>query len=474
MATSGQVNTNTTYDSYFWVKWEQVDQDVVSNKTSIKWSCGVYCGHSFYSNAIKMSAVTINGVRVYGGGTYSNYSKGNHTIASGQLDIQHNTDGTKTFSISAFTGWLYSGYNYSSSGGSYSLTQIPRKATITAAVDFTDVDNPSITFNNPGGFRMDVWLEPNPVGDHLCVRENIPNIGTYTWSLTADEREALRSKCPRNSCTIRLGLYTYIGGEQYADYKDKTYTMTENAETKPTVSMTVSPVSTLGEPFKSLYIQGKSKVKANLAISAKYGASIEAYWIKVEGIDYSYPYESAVLSQPGTQKIQAIVRDSRGFYGYAETTIDVIAYSKPSVNVIAYRCNSSGDADSEGAYMRLGFEADITSINGKNSARYTINYGGTPISGTGTSYLSEPIACDVSRAWPVEVTVSDEIDATTKAGVVPIAFTLMDFYHTGMGVSLGKVATRDGFDCAMPAYFTGGVYIGEKTLAQYIADLAKG
>jgi hypothetical protein len=47
----------------------------------------------------------------------------------------------------------------------------------------------------------------------------------------------------------------------------------------------------------------------------------------------------------------------------------------------------------------------------------------------------------------------------------------MDFYHTGMGVAFGKVATRDGFDCAMPAYFTGGGYVDGKTLAEYIRSL---
>ena len=132
MATSGQINTNTVYDSYFWVAWSQASQDIASNKTKINWSCGVYCGHSFYLNAIQMSAVSINGKQVYGGGTYSNFSKGNHTIASGTLDIEHNADGTKTFSISAFSGWLYTNYNYSAAGGSYSLTQIPRQAKITA------------------------------------------------------------------------------------------------------------------------------------------------------------------------------------------------------------------------------------------------------------------------------------------------------------------------------------------------------
>jgi hypothetical protein len=118
--------------------------------------------------------------------------------------------------------------------------------------------------------------------------------------------------------------------------------------------------------------------------------------------------------------------------------------------------------------MRVGFTSTIANLNGKNSAKYTINYGGTPITGTGTSYTSSIIACDVARVWSVEVKVEDDLDSTTKTAVIPIAFTLMDFYNTGEGVSFGKVATRDGFDCAMDAYFTGKVMVGNKLLVDLI------
>lgn len=478
MATNEEVRTNITYDSYFWVKWEQVgNQDVTNNRTQIMWSCGLYSTHKFYSNAIIMSAFSINGTQVYGGGTYSNFtSEGNQTIASGTMWINHSADGTKTFSISSFTGWLYKNHNYSSSGGSFTLTAIPRKATITSAGNFTDQGTPSISFNNPGGFKMDVWLEPNPVGDHLCVRENISNTGSYTWSLTDAEREALRSRCPRNSCTIRLGLYTYVGGVQYADYRDVTYTMTEHAATKPSVYLDICLNNgDLPSAYNDMFIQGVSKVDVTLEADGKYGADISSYHATIDGKTYnSQLFTSDVIPGVGTVDIVGYAKDSRGFTGEVKQSVDVIEYSKPSVTAIAYRCNSSGEEDPEGAYMRVGFTSTIASLNGKNSARYTIDYGGTPITGAGTSYISDPISCDVSRLWPVEVTVEDDIASATKAAVIPIAFTLMDFYYTGMGVSLGKVATRDGFDCAMPAYFTGGVYIGEKSLSDYIADLVNG
>ena len=206
------------------------------------------------------------------------------------------------------------------------------------------------------------------------------------------------------------------------------------------------------------------------------GSPILSYAITADGKSYNAsPVVTEAVQGKDTLRVTAKVTDSRTQPSEeAVAEITVLEYSKPSVTPIAYRCNSSGQEDPEGAYMRVGFTSTIASLNDKNSADYTINYGGTPITGTGTSYLSEPIACDVARVWSVEVKVDDDLDSTTKAAVIPIAFTLMDFFHTGMGVALGKVATRDGFDCAMPAYFTGGVYIGEKTLAEYITDIVNG
>ena len=210
MATSGQLNTNTTYDSYFWVKWEQNgDQDIANNRTSINWSCGVYCGHSFYSNAIKMSAVSINGTQVYGGGTYSNYSKGNHTIASGTMWISHDTDGTKTFSISSFTGWLYSGYDYSSAGGNYDLTTIPRYANFTQ-LEYSNLTETSIRIKWYANAHCDSVAYAVSGGEWV-----------YTSGLTID----VTGLIPNTSYNIRLAikrtdsqLWTYSEYHEFTTY----------------------------------------------------------------------------------------------------------------------------------------------------------------------------------------------------------------------------------------------------------------
>lgn len=381
MATQGEIKTNVTYDSYFWVRWSQKSQDISKNETVINWSCGVKPGHKFGDNAIKMSAVTINGVKVYNGGTYSDFlDYKEHTLGSGTLVIPHNEDGTKTLTISSFTGWLYKNNNYSSNGGSFSLTPIQRQAKITATADFTDVGNPSITFSNPGGFTMDVWIEPNPVSDHLCVRENIPNTGSYTWVLTDEEREALRNKCSGTECTIRLGLYTHIGNTTYADYKDKKFTMTENEATKPAVSLSVVLNNTLiSNKFSGLYIQGKSKVYVEVSADGKYGADIKSYSAKIQGNNFEQFYNvnrfnSDVINSSGSVKIYGYAKDSRTFTGSAEQTIDVISYSKPLViplgsenAILCYRSDGNGNRISNSTSLWIKAKRSYYDLGGVNT-----------------------------------------------------------------------------------------------------------
>ena len=488
MAKSGSLLTNGWYSSskgdyiYLEFSWTAT-QSIVDNTSTISWTLK---GKRTASGYVMAGAfkVVLDGETVYDKSRDYRIELRNGTVvASGTKTLTHNTDGTRSFSVS-IQGALYDSAVNATGSTTFTIDTIPRKATITAATDFTDVGNPSISFNNPGGFTMDVWLEPNPIGPHLCERKGIPNTGSYTWTLTAAEREALRSSCPKESCTIRLGIYTYIGGVQYSDYADKTFTMTENDMTRPTVSLNLSvPGEQLPSEFNGLYIQGKTAINASLSADGKYGAGIQSIYVKMEGQTYystNGKITTDVVKNAGAVQIVAYAKDARGFTGVDQENIHVIEYSKPNVYPIAFRCNSSGDSDPEGAYMRVGFTSTISSVNNKNAASYSITYssmsGSGTLTGTGTSFTSNAIACDVSQVWSVEVKVTDKLDSTTKAAVIPIAFTLMDFYNTGKGIAFGKVATRDGFDCAMDAYFTSavtmteGLTIGNKNVAAFVTE----
>ena len=112
MATSGAVNTSTLDDTYFWVRWNVQKSSSSTNSTTINWSCGVNPRHQYYTNALKMGPIKINGETVYTGGTFSNITDyKEHTLSSGTLTIWHDPNGTKTFTISPFYGWIYESGN---------------------------------------------------------------------------------------------------------------------------------------------------------------------------------------------------------------------------------------------------------------------------------------------------------------------------------------------------------------------------
>lgn len=148
--TSGTVNTNTYSKSNFYVNWQQSSQSTSDNSTTINWQAGLYTGTSsshdiWGNNAIKIYSVYINGSLVSSGGTWGNISSGgSHELLSGSFTIGHNSDGTKSFSIS-ISAWLYSNHNLSGSGD-FELTTIPRYFSSSPTLSLIEINETNATF----------------------------------------------------------------------------------------------------------------------------------------------------------------------------------------------------------------------------------------------------------------------------------------------------------------------------------------
>lgn len=278
------------------------------------------------------------------------------------------------------------------------------------------------------------------------------------------------------SVEVTFTVTTYSGGTVVGTNSVKAI-MSIPASVKPSVALSVTDAAGYMSTYGA-YVQGFSKLKITATPTLAYGAPIKTYAITADGNSYyTTPVTTGALKGKGSVTVTARVTDTRDHPSdTVSQSIVVLEYSKPVVNVSAYRCNSSGAADAEGAYMKIAVSSTISSLNNKNSATYKVVHSGGTVTGSGTTYTSGVLSCDVSLTHSIEVTVTDKLSSTTKAAVVPIAFTLIDYYESGKGISFGKVATRDGFDCAMPAYFTGatelptGVTVGGKTVADIVVE----
>lgn len=263
---SGQVNTNVSNNNYFWLKWSQSgNQDIANNLTRIYWEAGCTLGYNYYSNAIRMSAVPINGTQVYGGGTYSNLNTGSHVLASGYLDIPHNPDGSKSFTVGAFTGWLYSNNNYSASAQDFELPRIPRASSITAT-DANIGSVSSININTANSdFRHTIDYSFGNASGRIATKTSQTSIG---WTIPT----SLFQQIPNGSYgTVTLTCYTYSGDTHIGT---KTTTMTVYVPTSGENNSTpvITNASAIDTNASTLALTGNNKrlvlYKSTVLVSA--------------------------------------------------------------------------------------------------------------------------------------------------------------------------------------------------------------
>ena len=445
-------------------------QNIATNQSIISWTLSSIGGESnYYSTG--PTTVTINGTQVYYKGRV-NYDAKTFPAAkgsiSGTIEVSHSGDGSKAISVSMSTA-IYTG-TVSTYSDIWTLDSIPRKATITAAYDFNDLGNPSIEFSNPGGFPIDVWLEPNPNGEHLCIREGIANTGIYTWDLGEDERDALRNKCAGTECTIRLGIYTHIGNSTEHDYDDKKFTMKENTATKPTVSMDISlDNGSLPSEFAGLYIQGKSRLKVSLSAEGKYGASIKSYSAVVDGKIYNSREFTTDVIQSENVNIEGCAKDSREFTGSTSQQIEFIPYSKPLVvphsgenAILCYRSDGNGTRVGNSTSVWIKAQRFYYSVSGKNFCalqwrRKTaaevwdddkhlwddlLEAGDT--STNEFSALISDVEFDLKQAYTVQIRAIDTIgEHDTKTFDVPTQDVALHLGKGGKNVSVGTYCDYD-------------------------------
>ena len=432
--------TSSSYGGrYLQLSCSQV-RNIAANKSTISWTLSSVGGSvNYYSTG--PTTVTINGTQVYYKERVS-YSKEVFPAAkgsvSGTIEVGHETLGDKSIAVSLSTA-IY-GTTVKTASGTWQLDSIPRQATITVASNFTDVANPSITFSNPGGFPMDVWLEPDPVGTHLCARTGIPNTGSYTWTLSDAEREALRNACgARSSCPIRIGLYSYINGVQYASYVDKTYTLTGNSLTLPAVQMTLSPEGGIG----GLYVQNKSKLKVEISATGKYGAGIVSYYATVAGAVYNGASFTTAkpLSDPGNISVVGYATDSRGFPGSVSKQITVVPYSAPQISSFTV------ERQADGSTVIAKVKGTASPVENKNTMAVSVTLNGVTKTISASNYVVDGSVTftdmPTDSTLAAEAKITDAFSTVLKKATVPTVDVTMDFHASGKGVAFGKVAERE-------------------------------
>lgn len=340
MATSGIVKTSVLDDSYFWVKWSQSSQSVENNSTTINWSCGFTPGHAYYTNAIKMYAVTINGTQVYSGGTYSNITDyQERTFASGTLKIAHNSDGSKSFTISGFSGWIYDSGTTNASAQSFTLSTIPRASSVSCSTANIG-SNATITINRAStSFTHTLTYVFGSLTGTIATKTSSTNI---SWTLpTTFYAQIPNAKSGAGTITCQTYNGSTLIGSKSTSF---TATVSESAS-KPTLSPTVVDSNTTTTALtgdSSKFIKYYSNASAATGAAARNSSTLKSQ--KIVCGAKSLATASGTISAVESGSFSFSATDSRGYITTQTVNKTLIEYVKLTCSMEAGAPTTAGVA----------------------------------------------------------------------------------------------------------------------------------
>lgn len=418
------------------------------------------------------------------------------TLASGKLDIEHDANGSKTIAVS-FSIDMAS-YSYTagavSGSGSMELTDIPRKATVTSVTKFTDEENPVVKFSNPGGFQLEpylnVWVDDVII--HSIKKTKGKYSSPYTFTLTNDERVALRNACnTSNSYTgVTVGFVTYNGNTSLGSNSKSTTLTIVNADPifdASTITFEDVDAVTVGITGNNqMIVQNKSflNVTCGTATGQK-GAKISKYTFALNGVTKTLTSENGgtismgTVVKDGTLVLSVTAFDSRGNSVKAEVPIAIIPYQKPILTrhenygqITCERCDAEGVIDKNGTHLKLIIQGKWYSLlNGENTATVDVQITGKDYEsawitvpaevvggGAENAYQSwyninavvEGVTFDINKAYVVTVrcvdSFGDSDDETTYTDLsykIPTCAVALHLGKGGNKAALGTYADED-------------------------------
>lgn len=435
-----------------------------SDVTATLYGCRLDGGKSYNNNASDFY-ITINGTKkTYTSGitiSGTSYTR----IFSATVRVYHNGDGNKSITISC--GGTITGTSYNLSSVSYSLTldKIARKSSLTVTkVELGKVMTITIERQDDDFTDTIKWVCGSASGT-VCEKTAKTSL-SFTPGVELAAQNTLGE-----SVSIEFTLETFNGNTSLGT-SSAVAVCTIPASVVPTVSATVTDVlgyvSTFGK-----YIQGKSKIRVSISAAGAQGSSIVSYNTTVDGKGYAdASFTTDEIVNSGSLELVITVTDSRGRKAALTRTLEVYAYSVPKIlSARGKRCTANGISSSTGAYLGVVFDAEVTSLDGKNRAAYAVDYKKT----TASTYTSKTVSAYANNyavsnglyvfpageeEYNIILRITDAFGSSEKKISGPGATVFFSRLWRGLGAAFGKIAELEGvFDIGWKARFFGGLLL---------------
>lgn len=447
MASSGSITTNEVEGRSLTLSWTLSSQSVEKNTSTIAWELKGSGSASGWVMSGAFKAV-INGVTVYTSDPRIEL-RTTTTVASGTATIAHNSDGTKSFSLSCEAG-IYTYAVSATASGTHTLTTIPRASTVSATnANMGSASTITITRASSSFTHTLTYSFGTATGTIATKTTNTSVSWTPALTLANQIPNAVSGKC-----TITCKTYS---GTTEVGSKTCTMTLTVPSSVKPTItSLTAARVDGTVPSTWGIYVQSKSKATLTInGAAGAYGSTISSYSITGGGYSSTASsFTTGFLNTAGSITFTASVTDSRGrVSANATVSITVVEYSAPSFSkYISQRCNSAGTASDSGTYVKSTVNFSYASCSSKNTITTATYYKKTTdaswtnasktfTSGTAFTFGGGNISAETSYA--VKFKITDAFSSIEVTDTLSTASVVMDFKSGGLGVAVGKVSETD-------------------------------
>ena len=474
MALSGRVETSRwTASNGSWYRtvvfeWSAT-QDISGNYSIINWTIkGGGSNNSYYVYAHEIE-ILIDGGREFYKSDINTKCYYNTVLASGSTKLNHNSDGSRAFSVTIKAG-LYT-YSINKTGSdSFTLDTIARASNI-SSVSNIELGNKcnvkwtpaSQNFSYKLKFVLGNW-------SHTTDTISLNTTSEYTYSETTIPLDVAYEIPNSNSGTMTVYLYTYSNGSQIGSAASKTFAVTiPDGVAMPSVGFIVTADNSANSKIASwgVCVAGYTRAKitsVDESTRGAYGSTIKSFNIigntynaSVSGSRLSYT--GSIITSSGNRTFSVEAVDSRGRKTliHPEVSLDFYPYSAPTITQFNV---SRSKSDSTKVIITPIWS--FSSIGGKNTSTATLNYKklnddawttySKNISNNVTTQLDEDF--EETSSYDFILVVRDDVNQTTQMqSTISTTKVALDFKAGGDGISLGKIAEQSGFECDWDAQF---------------------
>lgn len=248
--------------------------------------------------------------------------------ASGKISASYNYDG----------GWC-------SASTEKTLTDIPRKATISSAPNFNDEENPKITYSNLAGdvvTSLQACISLTGEKDDVPYRDLSKKGTSYTFELTEDERKTLRlATTGSNSRTVIFFIRTVIAGQTYHHTLERNFTIINGQPTlEPSViDVNEKTIALTGD--ENILIRNFSNAQVESGAQVYKDATIKSQKIICGSKNLSSGY--GVISNVGSGSFIFSITDNRENTVSEPVNVPFVEYVNLTCNLNANPPDAEGD-----------------------------------------------------------------------------------------------------------------------------------